>query len=105
MVTASLALSCLAVQEWLRDRASTRAPLYRAGLPDAVLCLVFLAVTMAVAGGGIRPMVLESATLALGGMAWLWLTRFRREPSLVYLGIGLVVASPIRVGLGASRLG
>lgn len=100
VVTAALALGFLAVQEWLRDRASTRARLFRAGLPDAVLCLVFLAVTMAVAGGGIRPMVLESATLALGGMAWLWLTRFRREQALVYLGIGLVVASQFVLGWG-----
>lgn len=99
VVTAALTLILMTVLEDLRGRTTTRSRVFLKGLPDSVLVGVFLAVIMA-AGGGIRPMVLESATLALGGVAWLWLTRFRREGALVYLGIGLVVASQLVLGWG-----
>ncbi|WP_074317585.1 tetratricopeptide repeat protein [Singulisphaera sp. GP187] len=99
VVTAALALILMTALEGVRNRTSTRARVFLAGLPDAVLILVLLAVVMAAGGGGGQS-VSVAATFALGGVAWLWLTRFRREVALVYLGIGLVVASQLVLGWG-----
>lgn len=99
VVTAALALILMSGLEGMRRRTSIRSRVFLTGLPDAALLVVFLALVMA-AGGGLSQTVAAAATMAMGGVAWLWLTRFRREVALVYLGIGLVVTSQLVLGWG-----
>lgn len=99
LATALLGLVLLTAIEALRRRTTLRATVFANGLPDAVPVLVFLAVAM-VAQAGRNQFVPISTTLALGGVALLWLTKFRRERPYVYLGIGLAVASQLVLGGG-----
>jgi hypothetical protein len=85
---ASLIAAGEAVRSWLGDSEPGEA--YLEAMGWAVPVGVFLAWTLS--GWNLVDSVTVARSFLVGGSALLWLTRFRREPVLIYLGLGGLAA-------------
>ena len=93
MMTYGLVVACFPIALLLLGEAATRwlegsgeTVAYREALAPAVVVLV--AVAWALAVGSMVDSVTVARSFLVGSSNLLWLTRFRRDPVLVYLGLG-----------------
>ena len=101
---AAFALAALAASELVRPRSEGAEA--RVGFLLAVGWSVpaLVVVAWALAAGRMEFSGSLAGTLAAGGVGCLWLTRFRRDPALVYLGL-LGLAAAWACGAGVAEIG